>query len=293
MLSSMTGYGSAHLSLKDRTIAVEVRSVNHRYLDICIKAPHELAPLEEKIRSEVARRVSRGHVEVFISISDAAGAPAIVRVNKALARAYLDAFRDLSAFLGRDDADLAVDALMSIPGIVSIEPETIDTEILWPAVKECLAQAIEIMIEMRMSEGKRLQEDIIHRIDRIEQVIKRIAERAPEVIGAYRVRIQQRMAELVRDTPLDEARMAMEVALFAERSNITEELVRSGSHLFELKKVLDLKEPVGRKMDFLLQELNREVNTIAAKSLDAPIAQLVVEVKAELEKMREQVQNIE
>ncbi|HHY97125.1 MAG TPA: YicC family protein [Firmicutes bacterium] len=293
MLSSMTGYGSAHLSLKDRTITVEVRSVNHRYLDICIKAPHELAPLEEKIRSEVARRVSRGHVEVFISISDAAGAPAIVRVNKALARAYLDAFRDLSAFLGRDDADLAVDALMSIPGIVSIEPETIDTEILWPAVKECLAQAIEIMIEMRMSEGKRLQEDIIHRIDRIEQVIKRIAERAPEVIGAYRLRIQQRMAELVKDTPLDEARMAMEVALFAERSNVTEELVRSGSHLFELKKVLDLKEPVGRKMDFLLQELNREVNTIAAKSLDAPIAQLVVEVKAELEKMREQVQNIE
>ncbi|HHY47027.1 MAG TPA: YicC family protein [Firmicutes bacterium] len=292
MPASMTGYGLADATDGKYTVTVELKSVNHRYRDICLKLPRELTCLEDEIKGLIARSVSRGRVEVTVALDGIAGQGMEVTINRDLARAYYRALLDLNELLGRHD-DIGIATLITVPDIVRVNPEAIDLDAITRLVRQCLEQALANLVTMRVSEGERLKQDIIHRAEKIEEFIDEIEERAPEMVEAYRARLRGRIHELLGEFPVDEARIATEVAIFAEKSNITEELVRARSHLVELKKVICQDEPVGRKLDFLVQEIHREANTIASKSLDAAVSRLVVDIKAELEKIREQAQNIE
>ncbi|NPV52515.1 MAG: YicC family protein [Firmicutes bacterium] len=314
MIRSMTGYGCGTVCQDGIRVTAEARSVNHRYSEISVRMPREFASLEDRVRGLARSRIERGHVDILISVGsvDPVGPPGAagdddigegggkwpgvdIKINEPLARAYLDGARNLAARLGLD-ADIDLSFLLMLPDILSCEQKAPDIEFLWASLMEpAVARAMDALVAMRTTEGMRLYEDIIHRTGKIEQCIKRIGERAPQLAEEYRVRLERRVAELLGDLPLDPSRIAAEVVLFAERSSIAEELVRLGSHVNQIRNTMESESEgaVGRKLDFLLQEINREANTIASKALDIEISGHVVAIKSELEKMREQVQNIE
>ncbi|HHV63084.1 MAG TPA: YicC family protein [Firmicutes bacterium] len=324
MIRSMTGYGCGMACRDGIRVTVEARSVNHRYSEISIRMPREFASLEERVRGLVRSRIERGHVDIVISVDsvdfvdgledvedkeaggdgdkdrgekEGGGLGIRVKINEALARAYLNGARHLAAHLGIE-ADIDLGFLLTLPDILSCEKKAVDAELLWSSLMEpALDSAMDALVTMRTREGMRLYEDIIHRTEKIEQCIKRIGERAPQLAEEYRVRLERRVAELLGDLPVDPSRIAAEVVLFAERSSIAEELVRLGSHVKQIRDTMESGSEravgVGRKLDFLLQEINRETNTIASKAPDLEISGCVVAIKSELEKIREQVQNIE
>lgn len=292
MIRSMTGYGRGEWRDAERRVVVEIRAVNHRYGDIQVRLPRELTALEERIRKVMQSEVSRGRVEVTLSISGGARAGKSVSVDKNLAEAYYKALKELAEVLGARSG-VSIEQLASLPGVVSVEEEPESPDAWWPAVEAALRAALETFIAMREAEGRHLTEDMARSVKRLEDWVEEIALQAPKVVEAYRERLAQRVAELAAEVDVDENRLATEVALFADRVDINEEIVRLTSHLRRLHETLTGTGPVGRKMDFVLQEVHREFNTIGSKANDSEIAGIVVEAKGELERLREQAQNIE
>ncbi len=292
MPNSMTGYGRATRAGSGLSLSVEVRSTNHRYRDISVRLPREFFGAEDRVRSIVSQSLARGHVDVVVALEEVTGDHRTVEVRSELAEAYYRAAVELATRLGVSDA-IGVEALLALPEVVAVKPVPIDAASALKTLEAAVADAVGAVGDMRASEGMRLAEDIRQRTRRIEGLIAEISARGPVVTEEYRARLQARMRELLADVPIDEARIAMEAAIYAEKSSVSEELLRLRSHCQQVYVAIAQDEPAGRRLEFLVQEMHREANTIGAKSQDVEISRAVVELKSELEKIREQVQNIE
>ena len=292
MVKSMTGYGRARQTLHGRDITVEVRSVNNRYLDCTVKVPRTYIFAEDAVKSRVQKAVSRGKVDVFITI-DATGADeTVVAVNEPLARGYYEALtkiRDMFSLEG----ELTAAVLANFPDVLTVTKAEEDLESVAGDICAVLDEALEAYNAMQAVEGVKLCEDIAGRVTTIETVVGKVEERSPQTVAAYREKLTARMQEVLQSTTIDESRILTEAAIFADKIAVDEETVRLRSHIAQLRAMLKSDQPVGRKLDFLIQEVNRECNTIGSKCNDLTIAQDVVNMKAEVEKIREQVQNIE
>lgn len=292
MLVSMTGYGAGHFESEDIRVKVEMRGVNHRFFEPVIRLPKGFLALEEPIRNEVATKVHRGRLEIFVVIEDFGLRGRTVTLDSQLLSAYHAAFSE-ARNIAPIEGDIQASTLFSLPDVFSVKEEDPDVSQIWAYVSKALGQALTTLIAMRQAEGQRLQMDILHRLQAFHDRIEAIAQRAPSVVEAYRNRLTERLQEWHETVTLNEERLHTEVALMAERSDITEELVRARSHVEAFRTTCNEGGAVGRKLDFLLQEMHREVTTIGSKASDVQISRHVVDIKAELEKIREQVQNIE
>ena len=292
MIRSMTGYGRAQAVIGGRDITVEIRSVNHRYLEFSAKLPRGCGYLEDKLKGLAQGAASRGKVEVGVLLQTVDSPDTQVAVNKELARAYVGALREMGEELGLTDV-LSLSVVARFGEIFTLRRSPDDEEAIWAAVEQVARQAVERFVAMRRAEGARLREDILGRLLTIEAGVARVEERSPQTVAEYRARLTARMEELLGKAAIDEQRILAEAALVADRLAVDEETVRLRSHLAQLRTILDSPEAVGRKLDFLVQEMNREANTIGSKAQDVAIAQVVVEIKSEIEKIREQIQNIE
>ena len=290
-VKSMTGYGRCHIEEDGREMTVEVKSVNHRFLDVSYRLSRALSFLDDAVRKGVGARLARGHVDVFVSYANHRQDVREVRVDTALAVAYQAALRELGAAVGKE-ADIPLSDYTRLPDVLTVQEKEEDQQAVRALFERALDGALDALVVMRGQEGDRMRADILEKISHIEAIRDRIDVRAPLVVAEYREKLQQRIAALT-EGEIDEARLLTEVAIFADRAAIDEELVRLKSHAAAIRDTVALDEPVGRKLDFLVQELNREVNTIGSKASDTLIAQAVVEAKGEIEKLREQVQNIE
>lgn len=289
----MTGFGAAAVSGPGGRLAVEMRSVNHRFSEIQIRLPRDLAGLEDRVRAVVQGRILRGRVEVSVTREDSGRRTRVVRADTELAAAYAQALRELARTVGAA-GDLTIDHLAALPDVVRVEEDRPEVDAVWPALEDAVRAAADALVAMRAAEGRRLADDLLARLDALGQAAEAIAARSRLVVEAYRDRLRTRLAELLGDVPVDEARIATELAVVAERSDITEELVRFRSHLAQFRDtVLREDGALGRKLEFILQEMGREVNTVGAKANDLEITRQVIAMKAELESLREQVQNIE
>lgn len=299
MLKSMTGFGRGEYNDDNFNFVIEMKTVNHRYNEVAVRMPRFLNALEDKIRKEILATVSRGRVDVFISADYFNPEGCKVKVDKALALAYHNALREVSEAVGCGDAKLQEQAevmyIARCPDVISAKEGYFDVELLWPAVLAAIEEALRNLVAMRVAEGANIGRDLEQRASLIEEKLRTVEERAPEVVQEYDRRLGERINELLKnyDQAAEPERLIQEVAIFADRVNITEEIVRLKSHLKQFALMLESKQPVGRKMDFLIQEFNREANTIASKANDFTITQVMVEIKGEIEKIREQVQNIE
>ncbi|HUK56604.1 MAG TPA: YicC/YloC family endoribonuclease [Nitrospiria bacterium] len=292
MIESMTGYGRSEGSYRDLTIVAELRSTNHKYCDITVRLPKLLLPLETVLRKQVQQRFTRGRLEVAVSINGANEQPKQLDVDLELARQYSRILKDLKAKLDLPGpVDLAL--LMNFKDIITTAEWTGTTDALAAQVRGLLNEAMDRLEAMRRKEGRALVRDLGQRLRLIEKALRHIQSRVPAMVRGYQARLNERIERLTQGVKLDPARLAQEVAVFAERSDVSEELTRLKSHLNQFRTMMQGRESIGRSLDFLIQEMNREVNTIGSKASDASIAMKVVGIKSELEKLREQVQNIE
>lgn len=294
MIKSMTGYGRGEAAGEDLTVTVELRAVNNRYLDCTIKMPRSYLFAEDALKERVQAKVGRGKVDVFVNVNHTAGDDMTVTVNEPLARAYMDALERLTQMGGgRVKSEYRPTALARFPDVLTVEKKEEDPE----AVKTLLLQAIDGALadfdSMREREGARLAEDVLHRTKTIEALTGKVEERSPGIVADYRARLEAKMAEVLQNTQIDESRILTEAAIFADKVAVDEETVRLRSHISQLREMLTAGGAVGRKLDFLIQEFNREANTIGSKCNDVETSKIVVDIKAEIEKIREQVQNIE
>ena len=292
MIKSMTGYGRARETLHGRDITVELRSVNNRYLDCTVKMPRMYIFAEDAIKAMVQKSVSRGKVDVFLTIDTTGADQAVISVNTALAGEYLLGIRKLAAELNLPENVTAWD-LSRLPDVLTVTKAEEDLEAVSADLCAVLAKAIEAYNAMREREGQKLAEDILGRLDTIERLTAAVEERSPQTVTEYREKLLERMREVLGSASVDEGRLLTEAAIYADKVAVDEETVRLRSHLSQLREMLQGSEPIGRKLDFLIQEVNRESNTIGSKCCDVDIARKVVDLKAEVEKIREQVQNIE
>ena len=292
MVKSMTGYGRGKQLLHGRDITVELRSVNNRYLDCTVKLPRAYTFAEDALRTEVQKAISRGKVDVFVTV-DATGADETeVSVNMALAKGYAAALQSLQTELGLP-GDYTALGIARFPDVLTVSKAEEDLETVTEDLKTVLAEALVNYTAMREREGLKLAEDIGGRLTHIEELTAAVEERSPETVKEYREKLYQKMQEVLESKTIDESRILQEAAIYADKIAVDEETVRLRSHVAQLRDMLRSIEPMGRKMDFLIQEVNRESNTIGSKCCDIAIARVVVELKAEVEKIREQVQNIE
>ncbi len=292
MVKSMTGYGRAREMRGGRDITVEVRSVNNRYLDCAVKMPRAYIFAEDRMKALVQQAVSRGKVDVFVTIDATAADTAVVAVNEPLARGYYDALTKLKTMFSLP-GDIAPEVLAKFPDVLTVTKAEEDLEAIAADICAVLEGALRAYNEMRTVEGEKLALDVAGRVDTIEEVVGRVEARSPQTVTAYRQRLEAKMQEVLHTTSIDESRILTEAAIFADKIAVDEETVRLRSHIAQLRAMLQSDEPVGRKLDFLIQEVNRECNTIGSKCSDLTIAQDVVSMKAEVEKIREQVQNME
>ncbi len=294
MVKSMTGYGRGEKTFEGVQIVVELRSVNNRYLDCTVKMPRAYIFAEDAMKSKVQSGVGRGKVDVFVTITRDCGDAVTVTVNEALAKSYLEAFKRLRELGGGSvkkrfgAADLA-----RIPDVLTVEKQEEDLDEMKERLLTVLGLAIEDFNSMRSREGQRLMDDILGRADAIERLLGEVEERSPQTVSDYRARLEAKMKEVLQNTQIDEGRLLTEAAIFADKVAVDEETVRLHSHLGQLRELLAAGGAVGRKLDFLIQEFNRETNTIGSKCSDIEITRRVVDMKAEIEKIREQVQNLE
>ena len=293
MIKSMTGYGRARQILHKRDITVEVRSVNNRYLDCNVKLPRMYAFAEDAVKQHVQQAVSRGKVDVFITVDASAADTAKVTVNRELAAQYAAALGQLREFCPPESWKLTPEALARFPDVLTVTKADEDLETVSADLCAVLDLALAGYNEMRTVEGRKLAEDIAGRLDTIERCTAAVEARSPETVAEYRAKLTARMEEVLQSTSIDEQRILTEAAIYADKVAVDEETVRLRSHVAQLRTMLESEEPMGRKMDFLIQEVNREANTIGSKCNDVAIARVVVDLKAEVEKMREQVQNVE
>ena len=292
MIRSMTGYGRGQQTLGGMDITVELRSVNHRYYEYSSRLPRVYGFLDERLKNYLQKTVSRGKVDVgvWIDTVDAPGSEVVV--NHALAEGYLKALRELVQTYGLRD-DVPVNALSRFPDILTVRKAAEDEEAIWEAVRQVTDEALAGFVAVREREGARMREDVLARRQTILQAVEKVEARSPEIVREHMAKVEARMKELLSTATVDEQRLLTEAALFADKTATAEETVRLRSHLDQLETLVNASEPVGRKLDFLVQEINRETNTIGSKVQDVELARVVVDVKAEIEKIREQIQNIE
>ena len=294
MIKSMTGYGRGEAAGEDITVTVELRAVNNRYLDCTVKMPRSYLFAEDALKARLQARVGRGKVDVFVNVSHTAGDDMTVTVNEALAKAYIDALTRLAALgSGWVKGNYYATDLARFPDVLTVEKKEEDPETVKALLLQALDGALNDFDAMREREGARLAEDILSRTETIEALTGRVEERSPGIVADYRARLEAKMAEVLQNTQLDESRILTEAAIFADKVAVDEETVRLRSHIAQLREMLSNGGAVGRKLDFLIQEFNREANTIGSKCNDVETSKIVVDIKAEIEKIREQVQNIE
>ena len=292
MVKSMTGYGRARQERNGRNITVEVRSVNNRYLDCTVKMPRAYIFAEDAMKALVQKYISRGKVDVFVTVDAVTADQTVVQVNEPLARSYYQALSRLREMFSLED-ELSASTLARFPDVLAVTKAEEDLEMISADICAVLEEALTAHRQMRSVEGEKLFSDIAGRADTIESVVAKVEERSPQTVSEYRARLEAKMREVLQSTTIDESRILTEAAIFADKIAVDEETVRLRSHIAQLRAMLVSDEPVGRKLDFLIQEVNRECNTIGSKCNDLTIAQDVVNMKAEVEKIREQVQNME
>lgn len=292
MIKSMTGYGRAEETVDSMNIVVEIKSVNHRYFEFSAKVPRVYGFLEEKLKSFTNLLVSRGKVECYVSIECLEDSDTQIVVNKALAEGYLKAVKELAEDYSLDGTISAM-TLSRYPDVLSVHKAADDEEKIWNAVKVVAKSAIDRFIEMREVEGEKLRNDVLSRADYIIECVEFVEQRSPETVKEYNEKLKMRIKELIGDASVDEQRLINEAAIYADKIAVAEETVRLRSHISQLRTFMDADGAIGRKLDFLVQEINREANTIGSKAQDVEIAKRVISIKAEVEKIREQIQNIE
>lgn len=291
-MKSMTGYGKGVVSREGRELTVELKSVNHRFLDVSMRLPRVLSCIEDTLRTTIASRLSRGHVDVFVNYRNTRSDAKTVRVDETLLSAYVAAARTANEALNLRD-DLTLSNVLRLPDVTEIVPSDEDADELIALAKDAAELALDGLVEMRVAEGARLKTALLSGVDAMDAFREEILARAPFVAEEYRKKLNERIEAVLSDAEIDRARLATEVALFADRCCIDEELVRLKSHIAQFRAYLEASEPVGRNMDFIVQEMNRECNTIGSKANDAALTKSVLACKAEIEKLREQIQNIE
>lgn len=292
MIRSMTGYGSAKGSCQGLEISVELKSVNNRYLDCSVRLPRGFLFAEDAVKSKVQQHISRGKVDVFVNIDTACSDAVVVKVNETLAAGYVQAVKELAERYELDGTLTAL-ALSRMPDVLSVEKQDADAEAVSAAISEITEQALAEYDRMRGREGQKLCDDIASRLVTIEGYVTQVERRSPETVSEYRQRLFKKMSEVLETKAIDEQRILLEAGIFADKVAVDEETVRLRSHIAQMRGMLEAGSPIGRKMDFLVQEFNRESNTIGSKCSDNAITQIVIELKSEIEKIREQVQNIE
>lgn len=288
----MTGYGSAKGIASDTTLSIEMKSVNNRYLDVNVRLPRSFIFIEESLKSSVQKHMTRGKVDVFLSVDSSKSEDVVITVNEVLAESYVNALKSICEKFDVKD-DISATIIAKMPDVLTTEKKEMDRDALSAGVLEIFENALVEFDAMRKAEGDKLEADIRSRLDFIEKMTEIVEARSPETIAEYRTKLEQRMQEVLESVTIDEARILTEAAIFADRVAVDEETVRLHSHIDQFRDMLDAGSPVGRKLDFLIQELNREVNTVGSKCNDREISKIVVDMKAEIEKIREQVQNIE
>lgn len=292
MIKSMTGYGRCERIIGTKKITAELKSVNHRFSDYNIKVPRQYGFLEDRVRQFISKEVARGKIDVYVSIESCGEADKTVTVNKELAGNYVEILRDLCETFSLKD-DISVSTIASFTDIFRAEPKRDDEEEIWTAVSEVLTDAVSSFISMRAREGERIERDLRERVTYMKSLANEIDKLSPMAVQVYKDKLYQKIKEVIDEREPDDTRILTEVAIFADKVAVNEETVRLASHYDEFFTILDSNEPAGRKLDFLIQEINREVNTIGSKASDLEIAKLVVTLKGEIEKLREQIQNIE
>lgn len=292
MLKSMTGFGRFEASEGDRKVTVEMKSVNHRYLELGIKLPKKLNFLEGDIRNELKKYVERGKVDVFITYENHGVGNECVRYNAVLAKEYFDCYARISEELGIDN-DIKTSHIMRSPDVVSLESEEDDEDIIKSLVIQAIDGAAANLVESRSAEGERLKVDLISKLDNMISNVEFITEKSPIIVTEYKEKITTKIHELLEDNQIDEARIAQEVTIFADKVCVDEELVRLDSHIKAMKDALNTGGTIGRRLDFIAQEMNREANTTLSKTTDSEISERAIELKTDIEKVREQIQNIE
>ena len=292
MIKSMTGYGIAEFANDDLKITVEIKSVNNRYLDIGIKMPRQLGMLESSIRAELKKYIKRGKVDVYIAYEDLKEANVEVKYNSKIAGEYLGYLRQMAQEYGITD-DIRVSNLAKFPDVFTMEEEPLNPDKLWESLRSVITEAAENFLQSRVREGEFLRNDLMGKLDEMQGHVDFITERAPGIVASYRQRLYDRVRELVADTAIEDSRILQEVTIYADKVCVDEELVRLQSHIQATRDALDGSEGVGRKLDFIAQEMNRESNTILSKSDDLEVSDRAIELKTTVEKVREQIQNIE
>lgn len=292
MVRSMTGFGRSQVRARGYAVKCEVRGVNHRYLDVQIRASRRYNALEEKIKEEIKNNLRRGRIEVSLTIDKTDDTSRDIKVDKGLALAYYNYLKELADNLNISPEIDIID-IFKLPEVFNLEDEEENLELVWSVVQIALQQALTSLVEMRLKEGANLARDVLARNQGILKAVEALESRSPEVMQAYQSKLRDRIAEIVAPEAIDEQRILQEAALYADRISVTEEIVRLKSHIMHLDELLHSEEAVGRKCDFLVQEMFREINTVSSKANDLEMNRIAVDVKAELEKIREQMQNIE
>ena len=292
MIKSMTGYGGAKGSAEGLSLSIELKSVNNRYLDVSVKLPRSFLFAEELIKAAVGRHISRGKVDVFVSVDSSASDDMVVRVNEPLLRGYMDALGAVAEKYGLEN-DMTLMSVCRLPEVLSTDRRELDNSALAEGLSAILEQALEEYDAMRLREGEKLRDDVLSRLDEISRLTGIVEEASPVTVAEYRARLEQKLREVLGSANIDESRILTEAAIFADKVAVDEETVRLRSHVSQLRGLAEGDSPAGRKMDFLIQELNREANTIGSKCQHADIAHVVVALKAAIEKRREQIQNVE
>ena len=292
MVSSMTGYGRGEAVKENISVVVELRSVNHRYFEFSSRVPRGYAFLEDKLKTFCQQRITRGKVDLFLTLDVSASDNVVIEINHSLASGYVNAIKELSETYEINDGLSAIN-LSRFPDLFTVKNQAIDEDIVWSVVEEATSFALDGFTAMRAKEGKKLYDDVKSRVETILEKVAFVEERSPETVRAYREKLETRIREMLADAMVDEGRLLTETAIFADKVAVAEETVRLRSHIKQLMELLESDIAVGRKLDFIVQEMNREANTIGSKAQDIEIAHTVVDIKAEIEKIREQIQNIE
>ena len=292
MIKSMTGFGRCEITEGQRKFTVELKGVNHRYLDVNIRMPKKLNFFETSIRNLLKQYAQRGKVDVFITYEDTSENQVALKYNAALAEEYLSYFKQMQEAFGLDN-DIRVSSLSRYPEVFTMEEQVVDEEELWNGLKKALEGAFGQFVETRIVEGENLKKDILEKLDEMLELVGYIEERSPEIVAEYRTKLENKVKELLEDTQIDEGRLAAEVVIFADKICTDEETVRLKSHIEHMKSTLEEKEGIGRKLDFIAQEMNREANTILSKANDLTVSNHAIDLKTGIEKVREQIQNIE
>ena len=292
MIKSMTGYGSAKGAVEGLEIRVELKSVNNRYLDASVRLPRSFLFAEEMVKACVQKHISRGKVDVFVNVDSSVAGDMTVKVNEGLLKGYVEAIRHIAAEYSLED-DLTAQSVSRFPDVLTVEKKDLDAEAISAGIEKIVEDALEDFDAMRTREGEKLRDDVLSRLETIRTLVEQVEEKAPETVAAYRSRLEQKMAEVLSSAGIDENRILAEAAIFADHIAVDEETVRLRSHMSQLTGMINGNSPTGRKIDFLIQEFNREANTIGSKCQNSEIAHVVVDLKSEIEKIREQIQNIE